>query len=454
MGHALAQAAADAGIRLTLLDTCYLTADVDGRPVDGVQRRFSDGTADAWAERVAALRDGPGLRIGVAAHSVRAVPRAALPVVDEAAGGRPLHVHLSEQPAENDACLAAYGLTPTGLLAAEGLLGPRTHRRARHPPDRRRHRACSAAAAPPPACARPPSATSPTASGRRGRCATPGARSRLGGDQHAVIDPFEEARGLEMHERLASGERGRFAPATLLDALTAHGASRLARRRAAGTRGARRPRRRLGSTHRAPPAADPAQVLLAATAADVDTVRGRRPGRRRRRAARARRRRRAAAGRDRAAVGGRMSSVVVTGIGGAHHARPRARHAPRRGGRRRGGDDHVGRPGCAGPGRGPADRRRRPRRDPGLRRLAHPPRLRRRPGGRVRRPDARRALRRRRDRLDRRRHPGRGRRRAARAARHPGRRAARPGHHDRRDQERVRADRRGRGARAPPGRAR
>ena len=126
MGHALAQAAAEAGIRLTLLDTCYLTADVDGRPVEGVQRRFSDGTADAWAERVAALRDGPGLRIGVAAHSVRAVPRAALPVVDEAAGGRPLHVHLSEQPAENAACLAAHGLTPTGLLAAEGLLGPAT----------------------------------------------------------------------------------------------------------------------------------------------------------------------------------------------------------------------------------------------------------------------------------------------------------------------------------------
>ena len=87
MGHALAQAAAEAGVRLTLLDTCYLTADVDGRPVEGVQRRFSDGSVQAWAERVAALRDGPGLRIGVAAHSVRAVPRAALPVVAEVATG-------------------------------------------------------------------------------------------------------------------------------------------------------------------------------------------------------------------------------------------------------------------------------------------------------------------------------------------------------------------------------
>ena len=43
-----------------------------------------------------------------------------------AAEDLPLHVHLSEQPAENDACLGFYGLTPTGLLDAEGALGPRT----------------------------------------------------------------------------------------------------------------------------------------------------------------------------------------------------------------------------------------------------------------------------------------------------------------------------------------
>ena len=81
LGHAVAAGAADAGVRVTLLDACYLAGDVDGRPVAGVQRRFSDGTAAAWAERVAALRDGPGLRVGVAAHSVRAVPRAALGTV-------------------------------------------------------------------------------------------------------------------------------------------------------------------------------------------------------------------------------------------------------------------------------------------------------------------------------------------------------------------------------------
>ena len=85
--------------------------------------RFSDGDADAWAERVAAFDDP---RVGAAIHSVRAVPRDQLKVVVEAAAGMPLHVHVSEQVAENEACLAAYDLTPTQLLAEAGALGPLT----------------------------------------------------------------------------------------------------------------------------------------------------------------------------------------------------------------------------------------------------------------------------------------------------------------------------------------
>ena len=270
MGHAVAQAAAEAGIRLTLLDTCYLTADVDGSPVEGVQRRYSDGTVAAWADRVAALPDGPGLRIGVAAHSVRAVPRAALRTVAATAGGRPLHVHLSEQPAENAACLAAHGLTPTGLLAAEGLLGAATTAvHATHLTDAdtallggSRTTACLC-----------PTTERDLADGigpaRALRDA--GCPLALGGDQHAVTDPFEEARGLEMHERLASGERGRFTPAELLDALTAHTAVgwRDAGRLEVGTR-ADLVAVRLDTPRTA--GAAPAQVLFAATAADVDTV--------------------------------------------------------------------------------------------------------------------------------------------------------------------------------------
>ncbi len=125
MGHALRTAAREAGIRLTLLDACYLAGGI-GEPLDGVARRFGDGTASAWAARVGALRADEYSQIGAAIHSVRAVPREALPEVVEAAGGRPLHVHVSEQPAENEQCLAAYGVTPTQLLADAGALGVQT----------------------------------------------------------------------------------------------------------------------------------------------------------------------------------------------------------------------------------------------------------------------------------------------------------------------------------------
>ena len=97
-------------------------------PVEGVQVRFSDGDVDAWAD--AGARAGARRRarrgVGAAIHSVRAVPDDALAQVVAAAEGRPLHVHLSEQRAENDDCLAAYGATPTQLLHDHGVLGPRT----------------------------------------------------------------------------------------------------------------------------------------------------------------------------------------------------------------------------------------------------------------------------------------------------------------------------------------
>jgi formiminoglutamate deiminase len=279
MGHALATAAAEAGVRLTLLDTCYLAADVSeevgDRPVAGVQRRFSDGTADAWAERVAALRDGPGLRIGVAAHSVRGVPRSAMKVVVGAAGSRPRHVHLSEQPAENAACLAVHGLTPTALLAAEGLLGPTTtavHATHLTPADVALLGGRDGSVGATTAC------LCPTTEGDLADGIGPARALRdagcplaLGGDQHAVTDPFVEARGLEMGERLASGERGRFTPAALLEALTAHRALGWpdAGRIEPGAR-ADLVAVRLDTPRTA--GVDPAQVVLAATVADVDTV--------------------------------------------------------------------------------------------------------------------------------------------------------------------------------------
>ena len=138
MGRALIQAAADAGIRITLLDTCYLSGGLTTAgarvPLAGPQPRFSDGDGDRWAERVSLFGCdahgviAPHARAGAAIHSVRAVPPAQMhPVVAWSQGcGAPLHAHLSEQPAENEACVAAYGLTPAQVLDGAGALGPRS----------------------------------------------------------------------------------------------------------------------------------------------------------------------------------------------------------------------------------------------------------------------------------------------------------------------------------------
>ena len=186
MGHALLTAARETGIRITLLDTCYLagglTATAATVPLDEVQERFSDGTAEAWAERVEDLSDDDTARIGTAVHSVRAVPREHLAVVGDVAarGARPLHVHVSEQPGENLACEGFYGCSPTELLAAEWLLDADDHGRARDAPVGQRHRAPRRRAGRQRASAPPPSATSPTASARPAASTTPECRCRWG----------------------------------------------------------------------------------------------------------------------------------------------------------------------------------------------------------------------------------------------------------------------------------
>ena len=134
MAEALVEAAAAAGVRLALLDTCYLSAGLatDGSPlpVEGVQRRFSDGTAEAWQERTDELTAelGGDVVVGAALHSVRAVPLRDMRLVAEWADRfeTPLHVHLSEQVAENEQCLAAYGRTPTEVLDEAGALTDHT----------------------------------------------------------------------------------------------------------------------------------------------------------------------------------------------------------------------------------------------------------------------------------------------------------------------------------------
>ncbi|MEW2505622.1 formimidoylglutamate deiminase [Amycolatopsis sp. NPDC047767] len=221
MGDALRQAARDAGIRLTLLDTCYLSGGIDVPP-DEVQQRFSDGSAEKWASRVASLTEDELFRVGGAIHSVRAVPAGDLSTVNEGVpGDRPLHIHLSEQRAENEQCEAAYGWTPTGLLQEHGVLGERlvaVH--ATHLTDQDVKWLGDARSA---ACFCPTTERDlGDGIGPARRLLDAGVRLGVGSDSNAVVDAFEETRALELDDRLASEERGRFTADELLAAGTDH----------------------------------------------------------------------------------------------------------------------------------------------------------------------------------------------------------------------------------------
>jgi formiminoglutamate deiminase len=275
MSEALIQAAADAGVRLTLLDTCYLAGGLDGNghlPLDDIQVRFSDGDAGAWAARLARLPERDGLRVGAAVHSVRAVPAGELRTVTQAAGARPLHAHLSEQKVENRVCLAYYGMSPTRLLNDHGVLGPGTT--VVHATHLRAHDIAALGVTGTSVCACPSTeADLADGIGPFRRLQEAGAPLCLGSDQHPMTDLLAEARLLEAHERLATGERGRFRPEELMTALTAGGQRALgwpdAGHLAPGQR-ADLVTVRLDSTRTAGCA--PNQIGMAAAADDVHTV--------------------------------------------------------------------------------------------------------------------------------------------------------------------------------------
>ena len=243
MGEALIQAASEAGIRITLLDACYLRGGIGVEP-DEVQRRFCDAGVDEWAVRVddlassvasaggagrygdgragagdgrAGAGDGragagdarAGARVGAAVHSLRAVDPAAASVVAGWARERsaPLHAHVSEQPAENEAALDAYGETPTEVLAGAGALSDRfTAVHATHVSEHDIALLGGAGAF----CCLCPTTERDLADGigPAARLRDAGARLALGSDSNAVVEPFEEARAVELDERLSSGVRG------------------------------------------------------------------------------------------------------------------------------------------------------------------------------------------------------------------------------------------------------
>jgi formiminoglutamate deiminase len=225
MAEALVSAAGDAGVRITLLDALYLHGGLDGErgyaPPGPGQRRFTDASVDAWADRLGRHRFAEHGRVGAAVHSVRAVDPAGIAAAVSAAGdlGVVLHAHVSEQSAENDQCHTAHGATPVEVLAAAGALGPRfTAIHATHLTDRDLALLGGSGAH---------IGLCPTTEADLGdgigpfrRLADAGATLTIGSDSHAIIDPFVELRAIESGERLGRRRRGVFTAAELLAALT------------------------------------------------------------------------------------------------------------------------------------------------------------------------------------------------------------------------------------------
>jgi len=228
LGEALIDAAGEEGIRLTLIDACYLRGGLDGRPLDPEQLTFSDGDADAWARRVDDLVEADGVRLAAAIHSVRAVDPESMRIVATYARERkiPLHIHLAEQQAEVDECVQVEGCTPAELLDREGILGPDLT--AVHAINLTEHDVALLGQKGVSICA------CTTTERDLGDEVAPlqalgqaGCRLTVGSDSNAVVDMLVEARGLELDQRRALGRRVLHQPGELLEAATVNGARSL-----------------------------------------------------------------------------------------------------------------------------------------------------------------------------------------------------------------------------------
>lgn len=216
MADAVIRAAKDAGLRIALLRVVYMRAGA-GRAPEGAQRRFSDADLDVAFADIDALRaryqGDPAVRVGVAPHSVRAVPKERLAEIARFADERlmPLHMHVAEQPAEISACLAETGRRPVELLDSLGVLGDRfvavhaTHLTADEARQLGRSGAfvciCSTTE-------RDLGDGLPDISA----LVAAGARLCVGIDSHVMTAPLEDLRGIELGERLRTGRRVLFTP--------------------------------------------------------------------------------------------------------------------------------------------------------------------------------------------------------------------------------------------------
>jgi formimidoylglutamate deiminase len=195
MAKATAAAAREAGIEIVMLMCAYARAGAGRPPTEG-QRRFCDPTVEAYLERVDAL--AAECAVGLAPHSVRAVPRDWLERIAAHASDRGyvVHIHANEQRREVEECLAEYGMRPIELLAEVGLLGPRTtvvH--ATHVSERELDLLASSGAT---VCA------CPTTEANLGDGFLPAAELLardvpvcIGSDSNTIVDPFAELREME-----------------------------------------------------------------------------------------------------------------------------------------------------------------------------------------------------------------------------------------------------------------
>ena len=230
-------AARSVGLRIVLLRSAYLRSGFE-LPPDPGQTRFFEPTR-AFLDNIGPLmRENPNgsqVGFGVAPHSIRAVPLNDLKEIVEWSRAKklPLHMHVSEQVAENAACVREYGLTPLELLDREQILSPDfTAVHAIHITPAEINMLAEANAT---ICA------CPTSERNLGDGIFPadhamaaGIRIALGSDSQAQIDPLEDARDLDYHLRLQQQKRaildrpeGKSLSASLFECATIHGARSL-----------------------------------------------------------------------------------------------------------------------------------------------------------------------------------------------------------------------------------
>ena len=223
------RAARDVGIRIALLRVAYARAGYQ-LPANPLQVRFIEESPDTYLKHLEALFNTPepddGMAwIGVAPHSVRAVPLDYLKAIVGFAQerGLPTHMHVAEQQAEVSACIEEYGRSPVALLETEGLLNKHfTAVHAIHVTPKAIGAIARAGAI---VCA------CPTTERNLGDGVVPvdayfnaGVPVSLGTDSQIQIDLLEDARALEYHLRLQKLERNVLAPRDLFESATISGA--------------------------------------------------------------------------------------------------------------------------------------------------------------------------------------------------------------------------------------